>query len=183
MAQSRSDDLKERSLPELMAQLTSEISTLIRQELELAKASVRQDVEEVRASVTGDIAVAKAELTEKGKHAGRGGGMFAGAAVAAVLTLGAASAFLFLILNAWMRDWLAALIVALLWAVVGYVLVQRGRAELREMGAPLPEQAIEQLRMHTQRAIEDIKDDAAESAESIKEDVQWAKTPSGSGRT
>ena len=54
-----------------------------------------------------------------------------------------------------MRDWLAALIVTLVWAGVAGVLALRGREELRQMGGPVPEQ----------------------TQETIKEDIEWAKNP------
>lgn len=181
MASAADDDPRDRSLPELVKELSGEISTLVRQEIELARAVVREDLGEARDSLKQDVEVAKEELSEKGKHAGKAAGMFGAAGVAAVLALGALSVFLFLILNAAVRDWLAALIVMALWLVVALVLVSRGRAELKEMGSPLPQRAIERVRTDVERATGDLKEDATESAESIKEDVQWAKTQSRSG--
>ena len=57
--------------------------------------------------------------------------------------------------------WLAALIVAVVYAVIGGVLALQGRNKVQEAGPPIPEQA----------------------TESVKEDVQWAKTRAKSGRT
>jgi hypothetical protein len=131
--------LKERSTAELMAQLSRELGTLVRQEIDLAKA----------------------EMTQKGKKAGVGAGMFGGASVAALLALIGLSLTAILVLNAWIKDWLAALIVTLVWAAVAAVLALRGREELRELGGPVPEQ----------------------TAETIKEDIQWAKNPTSSART
>ena len=54
--------------------------------------------------------------------------------------------------------WLAALIVTVLWAVIGAVLAARGRNELQQATPPVPEQTIE----------------------TVKEDIQWAKTQTGS---
>lgn len=129
-----------------------------------------------RADAQGDAEVAKTELQEKGRHAGLAAGMLGGAGVAAILALGTFSVFLLLILNAVMKDWLAAIIVTLLWAVVAAVLVLRARAELKQVGAPIPTQVFQSLRTDAQDSVERIKDSAAESADSIKEDVQWAKT-------
>jgi len=181
MAQNTTDDPRDHSLPELVKDLSTEISTLVRQEIELARAVVREDVEAARASLKEDLEVAKEELTEKGKHAGLAAGMFGAAGIAGVLALGALSVFLFFLLNAVMRDWLAALIVGALWIVVALVLVTRARAELKEMGSPIPQRAMERVRGDVQQTAADLKEDAAESAESIKEDVQWAKTQSRSG--
>jgi len=179
----QTDNRRDASLPELVKELSSEVSTLVHQEIELAKATVREDLEAARDSLREDVEVAREELTEKGRHAGLAAGMFGSAGVAAVLALGALSVFLFLILNAVMRDWLAALIVGALWLVVAAVLVTRGRAEIKAMGTPIPQRAIERVRGDAQQTVAELKADAADSAESIKEDVQWAKTQRSSDRT
>jgi len=126
------EDLRERSIGELMKKLSSDLSTLMRQELELARA----------------------ELTQKGKEAGMGAGFIAGAAVFGLLAMGTFTVLVLLVLNAVMKDWLAALIVTLVYGVVAYVLVQRGRQKLKDAGSPVPQQTVETL----------------------KEDAQWAKT-------
>jgi len=105
-----------------------------------------------------------------------GAGMFGGAAVAAVLALGTFTAFLIYVLDSVMKDWLAAIIIAAVWAVAAFVLVQRGRAELKKMGSPVPQRAVQALKADAQGIAGGVREDAQESAESIKEDVQWAKT-------
>jgi uncharacterized membrane protein YqjE len=127
------ESLRDQSVGELVASLSRDLSTLVRQEVELAKV----------------------EMSEKAKKAGRGAGMFGGAGVAALLSLICLSVVAILILNAWMRDWLAALIVTLVWAAAAGVLAMRGREELRQLGSPVPEQ----------------------TKETIKEDIEWAKNP------
>ena len=71
------------------------------------------------------------------------------------------TAFLIALLAEVMPVWLAALIVTILWAIVAAVLVQTGRKKLKEAAPPVPEQTIE----------------------TIKEDVQWAKTQMRSDTT
>jgi len=127
------DSLRDQSIGELVGSLSRDLSTLVRQEVELAKV----------------------EMSEKGKKAGLGAGMFGGAGVAAHLALISLSVMAILILNAWMRDWLAALIVTLFWAAAAGLLAMRGRQELRQLGGPVPEQ----------------------TKETIKEDIEWAKNP------
>jgi hypothetical protein len=124
---------RERSTGELVRDLSEHASRLVRQE----------------------VALAKAEMSEKGRKAGAGIGMLAGAAVAALLTLGALTAFLVLALDEGMATWLAALLVTLLWGVVAGVLALLGRNKLREMGTPVPEKTVE----------------------SVKEDIEWLKHP------
>lgn len=127
-----SSDLHDASIGDLLKRLSQETSTLVRQELELAKA----------------------EATEKGKQAGVGAGMLGGAGVAGLLTLGSLTAMVILALNHAMQDWLAALIVTVIWAAIAGVLALRGRDRLKEAAPPVPEQTVE----------------------TVKEDVRWAKT-------
>lgn len=139
MATRTDNGLRERPIGELLKQLAQETSTLVRQELELAKA----------------------EMAEKGRRAGPGIGMVGAAGLVALLSLGALTAFFILALDGAMPNWLAALLVAAAYAVVAGVLYLRGKGRVEEAGKPIPEQTIETL----------------------KEDVEWAKTRTGSGRT
>ena len=88
-------DLRERPVGELVKELAGQTSTLVRQEIQLAQA----------------------EISTKGKLAGRGAGMLAAAAVAGLLALIALTAGLVAALDTAMPLWLAALIVTVLWAV------------------------------------------------------------------
>jgi uncharacterized membrane protein YqjE len=132
-------DVRDRSLPELLKQLSQETTQLVHQELELAKA----------------------ELQQKGKEAGAGAGMFGGAGALGLAALGALTACFILALNAVMPAWLAALIVAVVYGIIAFVLVKQGQAKLKQATPPVPEQTIE----------------------TVKEDVEWAKTQMRSDRT
>ena len=101
-----------------------------------------------------EIALAKAEMTEKGRKAGAGAGMLSGAAVLGLAAVGGSMAFFILVLDSWMPAWLAALIVTAVYAAGAAVLGLRGRERLSEAAPAAPERTIE----------------------SVKEDVQWAKT-------
>lgn len=118
--QTRSDlpDASLRSVGELLGDVTSDLSTLLRQEVDLAKA----------------------ELRESTVHAKAAGGMLAGAWVSANLAL------TFLSLAAWwgLGDLLdslgwSALIVGLVWATVAAVLASRGRSRLRRATPAVPQ--------------------------------------------
>jgi uncharacterized membrane protein YqjE len=124
-------ELRDQSTGDLVKQLTQQVSTLVRQEVDLAKV----------------------EMADKGKKAGVGLGMFGGAGVAALLGLGSLTAFLILVLREAIPAWAAALIVTVIWAAVAGVLALQGREKVKEVGAPVPEQ----------------------TAESVKEDVEWLK--------
>jgi uncharacterized membrane protein YqjE len=126
------DDLRDRSLGELLKQLSEQTTRLVHQELELAKA----------------------ELTQKGKQAGMGAGLFGGAGAIGLAALGALTACFILALNAIMPAWLAALLVAVVYGIVAFVLVKQGQARIKRAAPPVPEQTIE----------------------TVKEDVEWAKT-------
>jgi Putative Actinobacterial Holin-X, holin superfamily III len=132
-------ELRGSSTGKLIKQLSEQTSTLVRQELELAKA----------------------ELAAKGKSAGVGAGMLGGAGVAGLLALGALTATLILALAEAMDTWAAALIVTAIWAGAAGILALMGRDRVREGMPPAPEQTLE----------------------SVKEDVQWAKSQARSGRT
>jgi hypothetical protein len=113
-----SDDLREQPIGDLLKQLSQETTTLVRQELDLAKA----------------------EMSVKAKEGGKGAGMLGGGAVAGLLTLGALTATLIGILDLGMKFWVAALIVTVLWGVVAAVLALQGKNKLQEAAPPVPEQ-------------------------------------------
>jgi len=134
-----SDDLHDRSLGELLKQLSEQTTRLVHQELELAKA----------------------ELTQKGKQAGAGAGLFGGAGALGLAALGALTACFILALNAIMPAWLAALIVAVVYGAIAAFLALRGRDKVKQATPLVPEQTIE----------------------TVKEDVEWAKTQMRSEKT
>jgi Flp pilus assembly protein TadB len=134
-----SEDLRERSLGELLGQLSEQTTRLVHQELELAKA----------------------ELTDKARQAGMGAGLFGGAGALGLAALGALTACLILALNAVVPAWLAALIVAVVYGIIALVLVRQGQARVKRAVPPVPTQTIE----------------------TVKEDVEWAKTQLRSDRT
>jgi len=103
------------SIGELLSDISTDLSTLMRQE----------------------VALAKAELTQTAKQAGKGTGMFAGAGVAAHMVLLFVSiALWWSIGNATGRGW-SALIVAVIWAVIAAVLAATGRKEMKSVtGVP-----------------------------------------------
>jgi hypothetical protein len=124
------NDLRERPIGELMRQLASETTTLVRQELELAKAEAR----------------------EKGRKAGPGIGMVAAAAAVGLLALGALTAFFILALDGALPNWAAALIVATVYAAGAAVLYVQGRDKVKEAGPPVPEKTIETVKEDLQWA-------------------------------
>lgn len=103
------------SLGELLGEVTSDLSTLMRQELELAKAELRQSA----------------------TRAGKGAGMLGGAAYAAMMAIFFLSVALWWALAYLVGFGWSAVIVAVLWGVIGLVLYLSGRSQLKKaQGAP-----------------------------------------------
>ncbi|MFF7792665.1 phage holin family protein [Streptomyces sp. NPDC007991] len=123
-----------RTVGELVSQAAEQLSRLVRQE----------------------VALAKEELAEKGRRAGRGGGLLGAAgavAYAGLLALaGAGVAALSLVLPVWA----AALIVMGVLFVIAAVLAAAGRAQLRRATPPTPEEALGSVRAD----VEEIKERA-----------------------
>jgi len=103
--------------------VTSDLETLFRQEVELAKA----------------------ELREEARQAGKAAGMFGGAGFGGyMVALFASLAAVFGLANVMDAGW-AALIVTGIWAVIGGVLFVMGRSRMRGV-SPKPEQTVETLK-------------------------------------
>jgi hypothetical protein len=113
-------DVGNASVGELIGEVTRDLSTLMRQELDLAKAEVKQEA----------------------SKAAKAGGMLGAAGFAGYMVL------LFASIAAWqglaeiMPSGWAALIVAVVWAVVGAVLFAVGRKRMAEVN-PKPERTVE----------------------------------------
>lgn len=123
-AQQGGDDLHERPIGELLKDLSQQTTTLLKQELELAKA----------------------EISEKGKKAGAGAGLLGGAGVAGLAALGAFTAFLILVLDIFMPAWVAAGIVTILYAIPAAVLALQGRDKVKQATPLTPEQTVETVK-------------------------------------
>jgi uncharacterized membrane protein YqjE len=132
-----SNELRSHSTGDLVKQLSEQTTTLVRQEIELAKA----------------------ELSQKGKVAGQGAGMFGGAAVVGLLALGVLTAMILALLDKAMDFWVAALIVTVLYGAIAAVLAMSGRDRVKQATPP-----------------------AEQTVETVKEDVQWAKSQAKSAR-
>jgi Putative Actinobacterial Holin-X, holin superfamily III len=130
-AQPPPEELRERPLGDLVKQLADQTSTLVRREIDLAKA----------------------ETTQQAREAGKAAGLMAGGGVVGLLGAGALVAFGVLLLNHAIADWLAALIVGVVLVSLAAALVLTGRNRMRRATPPAPQ-----------------------TVETVKEDVQWAKT-------
>ncbi|MFI5497079.1 phage holin family protein [Actinoplanes sp. NPDC051859] len=130
----RSDQVAETSIGDLIGNISNDLSQLFRQEVELAKAEMKQ------------------EAAKAGKAAGMlGVAGFAGYLAVVLLSFAA----VFGLANVIDAGW-AALIVAIVWAVIGAVLFVSGRKKLKTID-PVPHRTVTTL----------------------KEDAQWLKNPTG----
>ena len=139
MTAPQENSLRDRPTGELLKELSDQTTTLVRQELDLAKA----------------------ELAEKGKQAGTGAGMFGAAGLFGLGAFAALTACLIALLATAMDTWLAALVVAAVYAAVAGVMAITGKKKVQEAAPPVPEQ----------------------TRDSVKEDMEWVKTRARSGRT
>ena len=105
------DPVGEKSLGDLISEVTTDLSTLMRQELELAKA----------------------ELQQTATRAGKGAGMLGGAAVAGYFVLLFVSIALWWAIGSATGLGWSAVIVAVIWGVIGAVLAAMGRKSLRSV--------------------------------------------------
>jgi uncharacterized membrane protein YqjE len=134
----RDTEARERPTAELLKEFSDQATTLLRKE----------------------IALAKVEVAEKGKRAAVGAGLFGGTGVFGLYAFGALTACAILALATAIDAWLAALIVAVVYGVIGGLLALRGKAQLQRASPPVPEQAVD----------------------SSKEDLEWVKTRAKSAR-
>jgi len=133
-ADSHRVDPADTSVGDLIGNIADDLSQLFRQEVELAKVEIKQ------------------EATKAGKAAGMlGGAGFAGYLAVVLLSF----ALVFGLANVMDAGW-AALIVAVIWGVIGAVLYAAGRKRLKTVD-PMPRRTVD----------------------TIKEDAQWLKNPTG----
>ena len=119
--------INDQSIGSLIGEVTQDISKLFRQE----------------------VALAKAELKEEATKAGKAGGMLAGAGFAGYLVAVLLSLALVFALDAVMPIGWAAVIVAVVWAIVGGVLYSMGRKRMKDVD-PVPRQTVETLKEDAQ---------------------------------
>jgi membrane protein len=120
---------------------------------------LRELGDEISALVRQEIALAKVEITEKAKPAVASAGMFGGTALFALGAFGALTTFLIALIALALPVWAAALIVAAVYGGAAFVLAQTGKKKLHEAGPLVPEQ----------------------TAQTVKEDIEWVKTRTKSG--
>jgi uncharacterized membrane protein YqjE len=129
-------DPRERPAGELVRDLSTQVSTLVRQEMELAKA----------------------ELTAKGKEAGKGAGMLGGAGALSLYGLGALVAAAIIGLATALPDWLAAVVVAVVLFAIAGILALVGKRHAQRAVPPAPEQTVASLKEDVRFTKEHVQD-------------------------
>ena len=122
--QGSSQALRDRPVGDLVKDATEQAQTLVRQEIELAKA----------------------ELGEKGKKAGIGAGMFGGAGLFGLFAFGALTAAAIGAVDLLVPFWAAALIVAALYGAIAGVLALTGKNKVQQATPPVPEETVESVK-------------------------------------
>jgi uncharacterized membrane protein YqjE len=128
------EGLSDRSVGELVQQLSQQTAKLVRQEMRLAQV----------------------EMQEKGKRAGLGAGMFGGAGLVALYGVGALVAAAILLIATAVEPWLAAVIVGVVLLATAGLLALLGKKEVERATPPTPERAIESM----QQDVEHVKERA-----------------------
>ncbi|THA75793.1 phage holin family protein [Streptomyces sp. A0592] len=109
---------------ELVSRASQQISELVREEMQLARA----------------------EMTQKGKRFGVGGGLFGGAGLVGILAAQALVAAVIATLALLLPFWASALTAAALLAAVAAAIATAGKREIARAGTPAPVQALDSVK-------------------------------------
>ncbi|MEU9144115.1 phage holin family protein [Streptomyces sp. NPDC048349] len=114
----------DESVGDLVSRASQQISELVREEMQLARA----------------------EMMQKGKRFGVGGGLFGGAGLVGILAAQALVAAVIAALALLLPLWASALIVAVLLGAVAAVMAAAGKKQIAKAGTPAPELAIDSVK-------------------------------------
>ena len=114
----------DQSTGDLLKQMAQDLGSLVRQEIDLAKA----------------------EISEKGKKYGAGAGLFGGGGLIALLAMMALTACFILALSEVMHPALAALTVAVVYGIIAAIAFLMGKGKVDEASPPVPEQTVESVK-------------------------------------
>jgi uncharacterized membrane protein YqjE len=119
---------------------------------------VQRATEQVSRLVRDELALARAELTQKGKHAGIGIGLFGGGGALALYGLGALVATAILLLDLVLPAWAAALIVAVVLFAMAGILALVGKKQVSQAVPPVPAAAVRSVRADVDTVTAAVKD-------------------------
>ena len=107
---------------------------------------VRQAAEQISTLVRDELALARAEMATKASRAGRGAGLFGGAGLVSLYGILGVLTGIVLLLALVMPAWAAALLVGVVLLIVAGVLALAGRAQVRQAAPPVPTEAVHGVR-------------------------------------
>jgi hypothetical protein len=122
--ESKAAAIKDEPIPDLVRQLSADMSLLIRQEMKLARA----------------------EFTDKGKKAAKSAGFFGTSALFGLAAFGALTITIVAALSLLVPVWVAALIVTVVYGAVAAGAALIGKSSLENVGAPIPEQTVRSVK-------------------------------------
>jgi uncharacterized membrane protein YqjE len=135
VTQVRTEELSERSVGELVQQVSQQTATLVRQEMRLAQV----------------------ELQEKGKRAGIGAGMFGGAGLVALYGVGAVVAAVIMLVATAIEPWVSALIVGVVLLATAGIVALLARRQVEQATPPKPERAMESMQDDVEHVKERVR--------------------------
>ena len=135
VTQVRTEELSERSVGELVQQVSQQTATLVRQEMQLAQV----------------------ELQEKGKRAGIGAGMFGGAGLVALYGVGAVVAAVIMLVATAIEPWVSALIVGVVLLATAGIVALLARRQVEQATPPKPERAMESMQDDVEHVRERVR--------------------------
>ena len=135
VTQVRTEELSERSVGDLVQELSQQTATLVRQEMRLAQV----------------------ELQEKGKRAGIGAGMFGGAGLVALYGVGAIVAAVIMLVGTAIEPWVSALIVGAVLLATAGILALLGRKQVDQATPAKPERAMESVQDDVEHVKERVR--------------------------
>jgi Putative Actinobacterial Holin-X, holin superfamily III len=188
---------EDQSLPELIRQLAQEGSTLLRQEVDLAKAELGQKVGQVRDLAPGavqlarkDLDLARRELVPKARRLGVGAGALVVAGITALIAAGMVAATVTAALAVALPVWAAALVVTGVFVLLTGALAAFGLRQVRAAMPLTPTAALGAVRQDVEtvkgRLREAVPPLPRQTIQTVKDDVEWIKSgmhaePSASG--
>ena len=172
-----SDDLAvqtdSRSLGDLVGEMTTELGTLVRQEIKLARAELteearrastlaQQTANEARDAMRQDLQIAQQEIKQELDKAKKGAVALAIAGVTALVALFLVAWTIAWAINQTTWEWVGFLITAVLFGIIAAVAAMSGRKQLQQL-QPTPQRALDAVK----RDAQDIRDRSRDRAQTI----------------
>lgn len=171
-AENGSRGLIDPDLIERLKDISDDTKQLIQQEVALAKAEILQkvdiakaDFQQAASQVSYEVQQTKAELTEVGKKAGIGAGLFSGAGLFGLAAFGTLTAALIAGLAEFLPAWASALVVTAVYGIVAGTLAMAGKSKVQEASDQMPAAT---------RHVDNVKEVLTSTKDRLQQDVPLA---------